>query len=354
MANADLQNTYTGNNRQVMHDRPLYHPGSFVSGTMDDNLSLTRRDAQCMRLDAGGSPRSITLESVSAADAGYWREFSNVGDEDLMVLDSTTLVAIVRPSEVLCLKVADGGAWGVVSQLRDSATRKVSKRFELSWQAGGRGKPGLNADIQNSAEATRMVTDPDFEVLGTNASSDDVIFWAEGGIKLETDGADADSVIILPHLDTNQSAWTQVTWGTDKEIEWECVILTGSAITNTTIWAGLKLTNTQVTATDDNQAFFRYDAATNDGEWQAVSSISGTDDEHDTGIAVAADTEYHLRIAIDSTRVARFYINGTLVETSAALADEIDLIPYIGIAASGEAAAKHMYVVGQAISRVVG
>ena len=44
----------------------------------------------------------------------------------------------------------------------------LSSRYELSWAAGRRGKPGINADIQNAAEATRMIADPDFEVLGTN------------------------------------------------------------------------------------------------------------------------------------------------------------------------------------------
>jgi len=224
-------------------------------------------------------------------------------------------------------------------------------RYELRWVAGQRGKPALNADIQDAAEATRMIADPDFEVLGTNASSDDVTFYVEGGIVLETDGADHDQVILLPHLDANQSAWTQVTWGTDQETAWECDIKTGAAITNAVIWAGLKLTNTSVTATDDNQAFFRYQAGVNDGEWQAISSISGVDDEHDTGVVVATGTAYHLKIVIGSDRTAKFYINGALVETSAALADTIDLIPYIGVQSEGAAEAKVLYVRGQAISR---
>lgn len=230
----------------------------------------------------------------------------------------------------------------------------LGNRYGLVWVAGQRGKPGINADIQNSSEATRMVADPDFEVLGTNASSDDVTFYAEGGIKMETDGADGDEVIVLPHLDANQSAWTQITWGTDKKTEWECHIKTGSSIDNCIIWAGLKLTNTEVTATDANQAFFRYENGINDGEWQAISSIAGTDDTHDTGVAVAADTEYFLKITIDEARLARFYINGTLYETSAALTNAIDLIPYIGVATDGAAEAKHIYVFSQRISREIG
>lgn len=230
----------------------------------------------------------------------------------------------------------------------------LGNRYELRWTAGQRGKPGVNGDINSATEATREVADPDFEVLGTNGSSDDATFYAEGGIKLETDGADGDEVIILPHLDTNQTAWTNVTWGTDKKTEWQAHIKTGSAITSAIIWAGLKLTNTEVTATDADQAFFRYESDVNSGEWQAISSIGGTDDAHDTGVAVAADTEYHLKITIDSSRIARFYINGTLVETSGALTDATDFIPYIGVAADGAAAAKHMYIFSQRISREIG
>lgn len=209
---------------------------------------------------------------------------------------------------------------------------------------------GINADIQNAAEATRMIVDPEFELLGTNASSDDCTFNAEGGLKFQTDGADNDQCIVLPHLDASQSAWTGWTWGTDKQVEWDCVLATGSAITLETIWAGLKLTNTSVVATDNDQAFFRFSAS---GNWIAVYSIGGVDVSYDTGIAVAASTIYRLRIWIDSNRYAHFYINDEEVKVTAALTDAVDLIPYVGIQAN-EAAAKDFTLYEQSISRVRG
>jgi len=244
-------------------------------------------------------------------------------------------------------------AFAILSNMIDHISG-LGQRYELAWTAGGRGKPSINADINSATEATREIADPHFEVLGTNVSSDDVTYYAEGGIKLETDGADGDEVIVLPHLDANQSAWAQITWGTDKQTEWECHIKTGSSIAAAVVWAGLKLTNTEVAATDADQVFFRYESDINSGKWQAISSIGGTDDAHDTGVVVAVDTEYTLRITIDSSRVARFYINGTLVETSSALTDAADFIPYIGVAADGAAAAKHLYIFSQRISRVIG
>jgi len=227
----------------------------------------------------------------------------------------------------------------------------LSDRFELKWVAGQRGKPGINADILDATEATRMVTDPDFEILGTHATSDDVTFNAEGGITLATDGADGDGVFLLPHLDANQSAWSQVTWGSDQETEWECVIKTGAAITTSIVWAGLKLTNTDVVITDADQAFFRYEDGVNTGKWQAVYSIAGTDVAADSGVTVAVSTVYHLKITIDSTRVPRFYINGALVKTGTALTTAKDFIPYICIEEDGASSSRTLGVRGQAISR---
>jgi hypothetical protein len=235
---------------------------------------------------------------------------------------------------------------------RQTGLNVIPRRIEKVWIAGQRGKPGLNADIQNSAESTRMVTDPDFEVLGTNASSDDVTYGAEGGVVLQTDGASGDQVILLPHLDTNQSSWSQVTWGTDRQVEWNAVLKTGTSIANIVIWAGLKLTNTSVIATDNDQVFFRF-ADADSAYWQAIASIGGTDVTTTTTVAVAASTEYHLRIVVNSSRVASFYINEALVYTSGALTDATDLIPYIGVQAAA-AAAKDITVYGQAISREFG
>lgn len=256
---------------------------------------------------------------------------------------------------------ASASQLGLFGPIRPRGFNKLPRRLELKWVAGAQGLPQLNAvtdppaaDTYNTAAMLALLNaDRHFEILGNNASSDDVTLAPEGGIKLETDGGGTDGVILLPHLNTGQSPWTTVTWGTDKETSWECHIETGSAITAQVIWAGLKLTNTGTTATDNDQAFFRFAPATNSGKWQAVYSIGGTDTEGDSGVTVAADTEYHLLISIDSSRIARFYINGALVATSTALTDATDFIPYIGIMESG-AAAKHMYVYGQSISRVIG
>ena len=105
---------------------------------------------------------------------------------------------------------------------------RIPQRMDLLWLAGQRGKPGLNADILSTTEATREIADPYFEVLGTNMTSALCTFNAEGGVTLTTAGADADQAILAPHLDANQSAWTSHTWGTDRETYWECLFDTGA------------------------------------------------------------------------------------------------------------------------------
>ena len=203
------------------------------------------------------------------------------------------------------------------------------------------------------------------------------------GINLTTAGADQDQAILAPHLDNagtgdtdSQSAWTGVQWGTENSTHWECSIML-PALDNQKVWAGLKLTNDQLVATDANQAFFKYQTdATNSesfddfAKWHFVHSIGGTDYISVLPITVAANTPYHFKIEIDSDRKASIFVNGqqynvtstsgstggTAVTTgttkTTALTDDVDFIPYIGIEA-GAAAAEAVNVHYTAISRAM-
>lgn len=211
-------------------------------------------------------------------------------------------------------------------------------------------KPMVNVDIVIDPDAddatvlARFVTaNRDFEVLGSGASRDDVTFHAGGGIQLQTDGGGTNSVIILPHLDPDQTQWTKAEWNTSQSPSIGCTMRTSSAITAMKIWFGLKLTNTDVVATDNDSVFFRYDSDTtiNGGRWQyitvdasraATGELKGQDDETlDTGLALAASTTYKLEIKVDSGRVPTFYINDRAYGQGTALAADKDLIPYFGV-----------------------
>ena len=205
--------------------------------------------------------------------------------------------------------------------------------------------PQLNASVD-------VTTNLDFEVLGTNASNDDVTFSSTiAGIQLQTDTTTGDQVIVLPHLDSNQSAWTGIKWGTENQVIWECMLRTDSSVADLIIWAGLKLTNTSTVATDDDQIFFRFDTAV--ANWEATYSIADTDTETDTGVAVSASTNYKLKIEIDSDRKGHFYINDKYVAgTSSALTNDVDLIPYVGVQAATDAA-KTIHLCYEKISRII-
>jgi hypothetical protein len=249
---------------------------------------------------------------------------------------------------------------------RARGLNQLPRRLELKWVAGTQGLPQLNAVTIPDAANTYVTADflallnadRHFEILGTNAVSADVTYAAEGGIDLASHGATNDTTILLPHLTgsaSSRSPWSEVTWGSDQQTAWECHIKTGASVANYLAWAGLKLTNTSTVATDNDQVFFRFATASSDTNWQCVYSIGNVDVTVDSGVAVVASTEYHLKATIDDARVARFYISsGTnapvLAATSGALTDATDFIPYIAVGGAS-AAVKHLVVYSQAISR---
>ncbi len=207
-------------------------------------------------------------------------------------------------------------------------------------------RPGLNASVG-------ITFNPNFEILGTNAAEANVTWGAAvGGIEMKTAGADDDQVIVLPHLDSNQTAWTEVNWGTENQVIWEAVIKTDSDVTKTLYWLGLKLTNTPTIATDNDQAFFRFSTDDSDENFECVVSVDGTDETNDSGVEVEASTIYYLRVEIDSNRYPHFFINNKEVYRGSQMKDDVDLIPYVGVQAL-ESSAKHLYLSKEKISRYV-
>ncbi len=299
---------------------------------------------------------------------------------------NTTFSGPVRSENNLQL-ISKTASTGVVHDRTQGFGLKDARRYYL-YESFAK-KPGLNAvsiidpDADSaSALAAYVIANRDFETLGTNMTTALTTFpGTSAGIKMTTAGADQDQAILLPHLDTDMSAWSKVLWGTENQVEWECSIML-PALDNQKVWAGLKLTNDQLVATDDDQIFFKFqsdatnsEAFTTFANWHLVHSIGGTDYISKLPIAVAANTPYHLKIAIDSDRKATIFVNGvqynitstagstggtavTAVEAgkaatkSAALTNDVDLIPYIGIEA-GAAAAEVLNVHYQAISRHV-
>ena len=271
-------------------------------------------------------------------------------------------------------KDSDTGEISDISQLND-ATKDTGRYYLTSYF---KKRPAINADIDQvyTVEVARAAS-KNFEALGTNMTTALCTFdTTRAGLTITTAGADQDQAIIAPHLDTAFTAWTGVLWGSENQTEWECSVST-NAIDNQKWWAGLKLTNDQLVATDANQAFFKFQTdATNSEAFtdftllHFVHSIGGTDYISALPITVAANTTYHLRIKIDSDRKLSMFVNGiqyNITTTSgstggtsvakgttksAAMTDDIDFIPYIAIEA-GAAAAEALDVHYQAINRII-
>ena len=248
--------------------------------------------------------------------------------------------------------------------------------------------PGINGDLASTTESTNTPVSRQFEILGTNHTSALATYSTTvAGMAMTTATADADQMIVTPHLDTKQGAWAGTKWGTENQVHWECGIRTSAAIDNQKIWAGLKLTNDQLPQTDANQAYFYF--ATDETVGQVLSdytplyfiySIAGADYLTNTGITVEASTNYHLKITTDSDRKLSIFVNGEQyglattatttfdgstsvtgttqatidnnTQKSAAMTDDIDLIPCVGLE-NGDAAAAALDVNFMAMSRLL-
>ena len=279
--------------------------------------------------------------------------------------------------------ISKNSTTGIVSDRTVGDYPKDARRWYLEEWFNRR--PGINANLdQASTVEVQRTLNYDWEVLGTNMTSALVTFGATtGGILATTAGADQDQAIIAPHLDDDGTAdtgaitaWSGCQWGTENETHWETSIML-PAIDNQKVWAGLKLTNDQLVATDANQAFFKFqtdatnsEAFTDFTKLHFVHSIGGTDYISQLPITVAANTPYHLKIKIDSDRKASIFVNGiqyNVTTTSgstggtavtagttptAALTDDVDFIPYNGIEA-GAAAAEALNTHFIAMSRLV-
>ena len=254
---------------------------------------------------------------------------------------------------------------------------KDTRRFYLEeWFLQ---RPGLNANIdQASTVEVQRALNRNWEALGTNMTTALCTFnTTSAGVVATTAGADQDQAILTPHLDTAATAWAGCLWGTENQVHFETSIAL-PAIDNQNVWAGLKLTNAPELATDDDQAYFNFlTDSDNSGQdytdftkLHFVHSIGGTDYISVLPITVAATTIYHLRIVFDSDRKLSIFVNGqqynvtstsgstggTAVTTgttkSAAMTNDVDLIPYVGIEANaGAAEAIHCHYV--AASRII-
>lgn len=115
---------------------------------------------------------------------------------------------------------------------------------------------------------------------------------------------------------------------------------TGSSVASHIIHAGLKVTQTDVVATDDDQVFFRFADGFNDNKVVLHISNAGTDYAYLTDTVLVADTVYEFEIDIDENGKVRAYINGNSVKSYPLTgpATNAALYPYQGVKSTSTSA----------------
>jgi len=187
-----------------------------------------------------------------------------------------------------------------------------------------------------------VASDLDFKLLGTNAVDGDCAMVA-GGMALATHGGASDSAILAGVATSVYGINTA--WYAQKYPNIALKMITDTALTNTTIWFGLKLTNTPTIATDDDQAVFKYVYGT-DTNWQFTISRAGVDVTVDTGVAVAASTEYKLEIVTYPDGKVMAFINDKPIAQAlyAAMVASTALLPFGGVLSATTATVKKIVV----------
>lgn len=201
--------------------------------------------------------------------------------------------------------------------------------------------PQLNATIDQvyTTEAARIVNQH-LELTGTGVGDDDISFRPGGGVNCETEADDDDQVIIAAHLDAGPvTALAGINWSSSRRPLFYANIITGPAaddLVEQRLWAGFKLTNVSVTATDADQFFFRLEDGVNSGIWQTVTSVNDTDDENNSDTGVAAENQnFRLMVEVDRDRVPHYWINDVYIDAGPALRDLATFEFYLGIESSG-------------------
>lgn len=187
-----------------------------------------------------------------------------------------------------------------------------------------------------------MQANQDFEVAGTNMTSALVTLnSARGGFRMTSAGAASDQCILQPRLtNANDSRWA-TGFNTDQSPKVAFSAFRVTSVAAIKIKVALALTNALDLGTDADQVGVYFDAASYT-YFKTFYSIGGTDSsvattDGDTTVTPAANTEYRVRIEIDSTRKASIYINDVFMLKTPALTTNVALKPFIEIESSSGA-----------------
>jgi len=180
--------------------------------------------------------------------------------------------------------------------------------------------------------------DPAWEVV-LGADGDVNLDVTNGGaLRLDTAAVDGDQVVLEARQGTSIFG-DAAFWDTDLETGFVATVrldTDANSLHNVRIFMGLKITNTDVLITDDDQAIWHMeaDALTAPQPWSTVTSDNDQDVTRLYSNAVAS-TVVGLGVLLDRSRRPHYFFNGNHVGTGAALRSLTTLRPFIGVAARG-------------------
>tara|TARA_R100001594_G_scaffold127915_1_gene165948 strand:+ start:466 stop:2475 length:2010 start_codon:yes stop_codon:yes gene_type:complete len=173
-----------------------------------------------------------------------------------------------------------------------------------------------------------VATNIDFELAG--AGTPTCTFDSNhSGIYLTTTTSNGDEAFIMPHEDSNQTAWYNGVFEATDELIWECAITThetsATAEDNVRYHAGLFSGHTElvdsVAATSiADYAFFFYDSAdttfpnqTDNTKWHFAYGNNGIDYVTKLDFTLAENTTYRFKITTNGAGAVKAYVNGDQV-----------------------------------------
>lgn len=333
--------------------------GTISFGTVDATWTLNDNSATAWSIGAAGAATMLVFDTLNGAETLHMTLAGSL-DLNTATIDTST--------QATALTIIDNSATALV--IRQGANNYVALQTVNDAESIDFGSAPAAAtpaqavrvlspgaiELNGIDFGTRIVIDEDFRlrpdvaanvanadankniaVIGTNS-----VAWtfATGGGVTGTTGVIAnDQQCLRGQTAANQGIWTNTNWATGDSARYKCNLRSGAAITTQVLAAGLKLTLAAGAtlfdnATNADQVYFgyatdaRYGAAA--ANWWAVIRIGGASTNTDTTVVVAVSTNYRLVIDVDATRVVRFYINGILRATSAALTADVNLLPFAG------------------------
>jgi hypothetical protein len=179
-----------------------------------------------------------------------------------------------------------------------------------------------------------------------------------GGLKMTVNSLSSRKLWLRPYAKAGFSGLGVIKFGTEDESYMAVRLRTGAAITTMQLTVGFMLThgtaaadrlNADSVMTDANAVRFIYNATKSATALYGVENVGSTTATVTElpGVTWAIDTDFYLQLAMQTDRTCQMWVNGVLVHTTAALTNDIDLIPFVSLrnaTATGAGSQRRIYV----------